>query len=272
MKMNEIMLNESNYFSPEMSLRYLGASQFKDFTGIRGITGCEAKALAKLTGEWKEEPGTAMLVGSYVDAHFEGTLDIFKAKNPQIFKATGDRGLKSDFVHALKIIERIERDELFMQFMAGSKQVIMTAHLFGTDWKIKIDSYHHDKAIVDLKVMKSIRDKFYLKDQGYVNFIENWGYDYQAAIYQMVIEANTGKELPFFIAAASKEEEPDLEIIQIEQTKINEAKNMIEAYTPRIIRLKNGEEEPHRCETCDYCRSTKVLKAPIWSSELMVGL
>jgi hypothetical protein len=270
--MNEILLNESNYFSPEMSLRYCGSSQFKDFTGIRGITGCEAKALAKLRGEWKDEIGIALLVGSYVDAHFEGTLDVFKAKNPQIFKTTGDRGLKSDFVHALKIIERCERDPLFMQFMSGSKQVIMTANVFGMDWKIKIDVYHHDKAIVDGKVMKSIKDKFYLKDQGYVNFIEYWGYDYQAAIYQMVVEANTGKQLPFYIAAASKESEPDIEVIQIEQTKINEAKTMIEAFTPRIIQLKNGEVEPIRCNECDYCRSTKVLEAPIWSSELMIGL
>lgn len=270
--MNEIMLNESNYFSKEMSFRYLGSSQFKDFTGIRGITGCEAKALAKLMGEWTEEPSAAMLFGSFVDAHFEGTLDIFKAQHNELFKKTGDRGLLSQYEHAYRVIERIERDDLFMQFMAGSKQTIMTANVFGTDWKIKIDSYHHDKAIVDLKVMKSIKDKFYLKDQGYVNFIENWGYDYQAAIYQMVVEANTGKQLPFYIAAASKESEPDIEVIQIEQTKINEAKIMIEAFTPRIIQLKNGEVEPIRCNECDYCRSTKVLEAPIWSSELMIGL
>ena len=268
--MNEIMLNESNYFSPEMSLRYLGASQFKDFTGIRGITGCEAKALAKLRGEWKEEPSPSMLVGSYVDAHFEGTLDIFRAQHPEIYTQKGE--LKAEFKRALKVIERIERDPLFMQFMSGAKQVIMTAKVFGIDWKIKIDSYHVAKAIVDLKVMKSITEKFYLKDQGWVNFIEYWGYDYQAAIYQMVEEENTGVRKPFFISAASKEEEPDIEIIQIEQAKIDEAKIVIEASVPRIKDLKEGLAEPHRCETCDYCRSTKVLKAPIWSSELMVGL
>jgi hypothetical protein len=268
--MNEIMLNESNYFSKEMSLRYCGSSQFKDFIGIRGVTGCEAKALAELNGEWEEEPNTAMLIGSYVDAHFEGTLDIFRAQHPEIFKKNGD--LLATFQHANKIIERIERDELFMTFMSGQKQVIMTANFFGIDWKIKIDAFHPDKAIVDLKVMKSIKDKFYLKDQGYVNFIENWGYDYQAAIYQKVVELSTGKQLPFFIAAASKEPEPDIEIIQIEQSKINEALTMIEFYAPRIVDLKQGKAEPTRCEQCDYCRTTKVLEQPIWSSELMIGL
>ncbi len=270
--MSEIILNESNYFSPEMSLRYCGSSQFKDFAGIRGITGCEAKALAKLKGEWHEEPNKAMLIGSYVDSHFEGTLDIFSAKHPEIFYKNSTTKLLKDFQHAEKVIERCERDQLFMQYMAGAKQVIMTSNFFGLDWKIKIDSFHLDKAIVDLKVMKSIRDKFYLRDQGYVTFIDNYGYDYQAAIYQKTVELSTGKKLPFFLAVASKELEPDIEVIQIEQFKIDAALVEIEMYSHRISQLKNGEVEPDRCEQCDYCRSTKVLKTPIWSADLMPGL
>ncbi len=260
------MLNESNYFSREMQEKYCGSSQFKEFIGIRGVMGCEERALAKISGEWTEEPSTAMLVGSYVDAHFEGTLDLFKAKNPQIFTKSGD--LKSNYRQAEEIIQRAERDPKFMEFMSGEKQVIMTANFFGIDWKIKIDSYHPGVAIVDLKVMRSITDTFYLKDQGRVNFIENWGYDYQAAIYQKVVEINTGKKLPFYIAALSKDKCPDLAIIQLEQTKIDEAMGFIEAYANRVRRLKLGETEPDRCEMCDYCRHTKVLTAPIWSSEL----
>ena len=33
--------------------------------------------------------------------------------------------------------------------------------------------------------------------------------------------------------------------------------------------LKNGEVNPIRCEHCDYCKHTRILKAPIWSSELI---
>ncbi len=259
-------LTAENYFSNDMNLKYCGSSQFKDFIGIRGVVGCEAKATATLAGAWQEEPSTAMLVGSYVDAYFEGTLDKFKEDNPKIFKKNGE--LKSDYIQAEKIIERAEKDDLFMQFMSGDKQVIMTGNFFGTDWKIKIDSYHKDTAIVDLKVMKSITDTFYLPDQGRVNFIENWGYDYQAAIYQKVVEINTGKKLPFYIAALSKEKETDLEIIQIEQTKIDEALNFIEMYIGRVNELKQGKTKADRCEKCDYCRATKVLTKPILSSEL----
>jgi hypothetical protein len=31
----------------------------------------------------------------------------------------------------------------------------------------------------------------------------------------------------------------------------------------RIDALKRGEIEPERCEHCDYCRSTKVIKKPV---------
>lgn len=264
------ILNESNYFLPEMNMRYCGSSQFKSFMGIRGIAGCEAKAMAEVRGEWKREASVSMLVGQYVDCHFEGTLDLFKAQHPEIMLKGG--GLKAEFRHAEVIIERIERDKLFMDFMSGDKQVIMTGEFAGIEWKIKIDSCLPDVAIVDLKVMKDIRETFYLKDQGRVNFIEYWGYDYQAAIYQKVVELNTGKRLPFFIAAASKQEYPDIEVIQVEQPKLNAALDMIEAQAYRIGQLKRGEVEPIRCNTCDYCRSTKVLESPIWSEALVLGV
>ena len=61
------------------------------------------------------------------DAHFEGSLDIFKAKHPEIIKKDGD--LKAEYKQADYIIQRIERDEVFMKYMAGEKQVIMTGEL-----------------------------------------------------------------------------------------------------------------------------------------------
>ena len=79
------MLTNENYFSPENNWKYCGSSQYKDFFGSMGHHGCEAMALAKLRGEWMTEKTTALLVGSYVDAHFEGTLDLFRAQNPEIF-------------------------------------------------------------------------------------------------------------------------------------------------------------------------------------------
>ena len=42
-----------------------------------------------------EKKTAALLVGSYVDAHFSNELAIFKAQNPEIFTRNGD--LKSEY-------------------------------------------------------------------------------------------------------------------------------------------------------------------------------
>lgn len=262
-----MILTSENYFSREADEKYLSVSQYKEFVGTLGRPACESQALAKLHREWETAKTTALLVGSYVDAHFEGTLDLFKAQNPDIFTKAGS--LKAEYKRSEEIINRIERDELFMKFMGGKKQVIMTADLFGAEWKIKIDSYNEGICIVDLKVMKSIREAEYCRDFGFMNFIRYWGYDIQGAVYQKVVELNTGKKLPFYIAAASKEVYPDIEIIQLEQTILDEALNQIEDKVPLILALKSGEAEPVRCESCDYCKHTKILKTPIWSSDLL---
>lgn len=176
-----MLLNNENYYSKEADREYLSVSQYKNFMGTIGKPACESQAMAMLNGEWKLEKTTALLVGSYVDSHFEGSLDLFRAQNPAIFTKSGD--LKADYKKAEEIINRIERDETFMQFMSGEKQVIMTADMFGAKWKIKMDSYIADKAIVDLKVMRELHKAEYTKDFGYMDFIQYWGYDIQGAVY-----------------------------------------------------------------------------------------
>lgn len=147
-----MVLTAENYYSQEANEEYMSVSQFKDFCGTYGKMPCEFTAMEKLKGRWEEPKSKALMVGSYVDSYFEGTLDKFKAENPDLFKRDGT--LKAEFVKADEIIQRIERDDYFMKFMSGKKQVIMTGELFGTKWKIKMDSYIPDIAIVDLKVIR----------------------------------------------------------------------------------------------------------------------
>lgn len=262
-----MILTAENYFSKEADREYLSVSQYKNFMGTIGRPACEAEAMAKLNGEWEMKKTTALMVGSYVDAHFEGTLSLFQAQNPEIFTKQG--ALKAEYRKAEEIINRIERDDLFMKFMGGEKQLIMTADMFGSPWKIKIDSYLPGKAIVDLKVMRELHKAEFAKDYGYMNFIEYWGYDLQAAVYQEVVYQNTGERLPFFIAAASKEEETDIELIWIPDDHLREKLIDVENNTPKIVALKNGEVEPIRCGLCDYCKHTKVLMRPIHFTELL---
>lgn len=265
-----MQLTNGNYYSQEANREYMSVSQFKDFNGTYGRIACEYSALEKLEGRWEDEKSTALMVGSYVDSYFEGTLELFKAENPDLFTKKGE--LKADYKKAEQIIARIERDEYFMKYMSGQKQVIMTGELFGAKWKIKMDSYIPNVAIVDLKVMASITDLKWVKDIGYLDFVRYWGYDIQGAIYQEIVRQNTGKKLPFYIAGATKEKEPDIQIIHVTDNYLQEALHMVEANMPRILRVKNGEADPDRCELCDCCRHNRVLTRPISITDLTAGI
>lgn len=265
-----MVLTAENYYSREANKEYMSVSQYKDFAGTYGKMACEFSAVEKLEERWAQEKTTPLLVGSYVDSYFEGTLEEFKKKNPEIFTQKGQ--LKADYKQAERIIARMERDPLFMQYMSGEKQVIMTGELFGAEWKIKIDSFVRGIAITDLKVMASITKLEWVKDIGYLDFVRYWGYDIQGAIYQEIVYQNTGERPPFYIAAGTKEEEPNIEVIHVTQNYLDEAKHMVEMNMPRILRVKNGEVEPDRCEMCDCCRHTKVLKRPISITNLVAGI
>lgn len=256
-----MVLTADNYYSDEANRQYMSVSQFKDFNGTYGRIGCEFAAMEKLAGRWNPEPSTALMVGSYVDSYIEGTLDDFKSRNPDIFTAKGE--LKAPYKKAEEIIARIERDKYFMKYLSGEKQTIMTAELLGCKWKIKMDSYIPGVAIVDLKVMSSITDLKWVKDIGYLDFVRYWNYDIQGAIYQKIVEINTGKKLPFFIAAVTKETEPDIRIIHVTQNYLDEALLIVESNINRVLMVKNGEVEPDRCDLCDCCKHNRILRRPI---------
>ena len=225
---------------------------------------CSASALAELNAEHEREMTTALLVGSYVDAWFEGTLDNFKKEHPEVFKKDGS--LKAEYLQAEDIIARVQKDELFMHYMSGKKQVVKTGYIEGIPFKIKIDSYHKGKMIVDLKVIKDFKP-IYDEDEGcYLDFIRYWGYDIQAAIYQAI----EGNRLPFYICAVTKEKTPDLKVIQIPQSWIDNAMEIVKHNVEMIDMIKHGEIPPIRCERCDYCKATKMLSRVISAEELLL--
>ncbi len=246
-----MILTSENYFTMQANMEYMSCSQWKSFYE------CEDKALAELAGDYRRPDSTALLVGSYVDAHYEGTLDIFKAQHPEIFKKDGS--LKADYSKAEEIIQRCERDPLFAKYMSGDKQVIMTGEIAKVPFKIMIDSYHKDKAIVDLKCMKDFQPIWNAELHRKEPFVEAWHYDIQGAIYQEIVRQNTGKQLPFFIAAATKESATDICVMSIPQERLNECLTLVKAMAPRYQALKAGNEKPVRCEKCDWCKNTKIL-------------
>jgi len=246
-------LTNANYFSQRANREYYSVSQWKSFKK------CSNMAMAEIRGKYVREETTALLVGSYVDAYFDNELEKFKAEHPALFKKDGT--LKSDYIQADQIIERLKRDPLMMKYLTGGqRQVIMTGVIEGVAVKIKVDTLHPDK-IVDGKIVKDF-EPIYVEDKGRLMWWEAWDYDTQGAVYQEVVYQNTGKRLPFFLAPATKEKVTDIDILHIEQSHLDFA---MEGFKRDIIghdAIKKGIVKPERCETCDWCKETKKLKAP----------
>ena len=264
----EIMeLTANNYFSKEANMEYMSSTQLKSLVGSMGRPACEEHALKLLKGEITEEKSTDMLIGAYVDAYFSDEMqDFLKNNSDVIYTKSGSK--YAHFKQADEMIERVKRDKLFMEFMSGEHQKIFTAEMFGTKWKCKLDSYHKGKCIVDLKCVADIYKTFYVKDYGHMNFIEYWGYITQLAIYQKIVELNTGEKLPCYICAVDKTSHPAIEIIQIPDDRMSVELSLIEYDVKHAIALKNGEVTPLRCGKCAYCKDTKIIQSPITLDEL----
>ena len=246
------MLNKDNYYTHEMNERYWSASLIKDFMD------CEARALATLRGEYVRPSSTALLVGSYVDAHFEGPAaqTEFMQNHPEIFNSrTG--ALKADYTKADEMIARAESDPVFTEYLTGEKQTIMTGKIFGFDFKAKFDVYLPGKRIVDLKTVRDLKP-IYKPGQGRLNFAAAWNWPLQMAIYQAI----EGNRLPCYLAVITKEDPPTLELVQIPQEMLDAELSYLQFKLPRFDAIRQGIIEPNRCEDCAFCRQTKKLTGP----------
>lgn len=248
--MKTMNLTEETYYSQKANKEYFSVSQYKDFAK------CEAMAMAKISGAYKPEMTRAMLIGSFVDSYFEGTLEKFIKEHPAVF--TRKNELRSEFRKANEIIGRIKNDEKFMKFMSGEKQRIITFELFGVPWKMKMDSYLPGICITDLKVVAKFKN------------LPLWRYDLQGALYQKGVEIVTGEQIPFYLAVATKERVIDLDIFQIPQDILGMALSEMKINMERFAEIKVGYREPEYCGVCDYCKSIKKAKVRDYK-ELMEG-
>ena len=252
-------LTENNYYSTEANAEYWSVSLFKEWKD------CEARGLATIRGEYQRKPSKAFLEGGYVDAHFAGSMNQFLTEHPEIVNSrTG--ALKAEYVKAREAIEKAEHSEMFMEFLSGARQTILTGELFGTKWRAKPDFLADDK-IVDLKYMRDIQPIWHEGERK--PFVDAYGYDIQAWAYQQIVYQNTGKMLPFYLAVITKEDPAGLYIIELPQYRLNPAGEVVKYYVRQFEAVKSGEREPVRCENCSYCRDTKVLDHVTTYDELL---
>lgn len=256
-------LTKDNYFTNDSDKEYMSVSLFKSFKQ------CEAKTIAKLNGEWEDVNKDALLLGSYVHAWSEGTLEEFKKEHPEMYSSRGStKGqLKSNFLIADKMITTLANDALVNKIRKGQKEVIQTTNLFGIPWKSMIDIYNpNKKAIVDLKTTRNIHRKY----SGNENFIVHYDYLLQMAIYCEIDRINRKAEDYYqpHIIAVSKEDIPDKEVIFLGTDFIEDKLLEVEILIDHIKDVWLGKVLPVGCGECDYCKSTKKLTKILHYTEL----
>lgn len=250
-------LTEANYHSLDANKEYWSVSQFKEFRE------CSEAAKARLLGLYQPPETDALLMGSFIDAHFSGTLGQFQEEHPELYKKDGT--LKAQYRKAMQAAERVEAEPMLTEYLGGDSQAIMTGEICGLPWKVKIDSLHPDK-IVDLKYMKDLGTVY--KNGERQPFVQAYGYDLQGFIYQEIVRQNTGKKLPFYLAVVTKEDPPDVALIHVGDKFLNVNKGMVEHYLPEFNRIKTGEEPPEACGSCPWCRQSKTIEKPMEYEEL----
>lgn len=257
-------LNKNNYYGIEADNYYMSVSQFKSFCK------CEAKAMAKLKGEWKDDNQDALLIGYYVHSWSEGTLEEFRKEHIEMFKKDGS--IYAKYEMADKMINTLANDELISKVREGQKEVIMTAEIFGVPWKCMIDIYNPDKkVIVDLKTTREIHKKYWNEDERrFQNFIEYYDYLLQMAMYAEIDRINRNSDEYFLphIIAVSKENVPDKAVIFLGTDFIKDKLLEVEIKMDRVMKVKSGIENPIGCGKCDYCKSIKQLNNVVHYQDL----
>lgn len=264
-----LKLTEENYHSLKANQQYMSVSQFKSFQK------CEAAALAKVNG-WEEKgKNDALLLGSYVHAHFEGNLQHFKNDHPEILSSRGpSKGeLLAKFKNADAMIEAIEAQPFALFALNGLSEVILTAEIGGVMWKAKIDKLAASMGrFSDIKTTRDMFARTYKPEYGaYVSFIEAYDYPLQMAVYAEIERISAGRDywLEPIIVAVSNEEQPIVRVIGGFSERIDVELELMKERLPHVIAVKSGKVKPKRCGKCSYCRTTEQLDSVIHYAELI---
>lgn len=269
-------LTQDNYYEDK---NYLSVSRFKQYLE------CEAKALALDTGKWIDERDQKPLIfGNYVHSYFENKEaheKFLEEHQSDLFSSRKPYGLLADYKLADKVIAALETDELFNNLYHGrkgdqvEKEMIVTGTIASVPFKGKIDSINHTRNyMVDLKTMKTIYGEEWCQElkskvPGAIANIVNYHYHVQTAVYQELLKQMTGHSYRPLIVAVSKENEPDKEILSLDEEMLSEGLEFVSERVGHIWDVVTGKIGPSKCGKCNYCRSRKKLNRIVSISELL---
>lgn len=274
---DDYILTTDNYYNSESNLHYVDYSTYKEFCGSPSKKGCECRGLAEANGSWVRPKTKALAVGSFVDSYFEGSLSQWIKDNPECFRK--DNELRAEFKHAMAMIKRAIKEPLFMSYMQGEKQKILTAEIAGVPIRVKMDVFNEErKFVTDLKTAQSIHKTYYAADLGErLAFWEHFAYDVQAVFYTQAVLQNYGFMPDYYLCVITKEKEdgvphPRLAVIHIPETRIREKLSEVEMKIPKVWSILKGEYDAIPCGTCAWCADNLPLDTIYEADEILLDI
>lgn len=152
-----------------------------------------------------------MAISSYIDAFVSGQEEEFLQKEIEkinnkeksyILLKSGKKTAK--VIQADEVIAQMQQDEMFMKYINGDHQQIMTGEISGVPVKIKIDSFHKDKCIVDLKAMANLDLIWNDKTRQKENFVDTYDYVLQRCIISRNCKAKYRKTITIYYSSCNK--------------------------------------------------------------------
>lgn len=250
-------MEHKEYFSPENETRFMSNHQWKDWLA------CEARAKAQyIDHTYKQPDRDAFIIGRLFEAIIQGRESEFKETTPTAYNKKGE--LYEKYKIASEMAIKTVNDGMMRRAMSGESQVAFTGEIAGLPWKCLVDYVQHDKeAVIEIKTTKDFDQCWAFLDEKNkkVEWYEEYNYWRQIAVQRELVFQKTGKYYKMIVAAVTKQDPPDIELLAFEnEARIQLELMEIQSKTSRIKALLEGIERPIRCGKCDYCRATKEIK------------
>jgi len=258
--MMEALLNPANYHAPESERYWLSASQLLVWRR------CEALAAARFLQGKNEWPAAtaAMLAGKYLSARWAGDacLQELTATSPELFRRDGT--LRAEFVQCEELYRRTASDPLFAGYMTGEHWAIFTGVLFGVPWKARIEVYNPERNFMtDLMLCRDFDPVWQPATGSRVSFYAARDAYLSLGLRQLLVEQATGRRPELYLATVTRQTPPDLKVLEFNNpaatARIARELSAVAELVARIEAIRAGRAVPVRCETCEYCRTTRVL-------------
>lgn len=258
--MNDFVLTQDNYFSPEAMQLYMSNSQFKAFYT------CSGAAMAELEERWKPELKDCFTEGHLFEAIVCGGEELFYMQHPEIISTRGESkgSPKANYLRVVEAAQAIRRQPAMMEIIERcEKQKIVTGNINGVPYKGCIDLYDPVTGDCwDTKCMKDFKGEYSPEEGRRLEWWEVYGYHRQAAIYRKLCRQMGIKTGRFGLMAATKEPVPDAAWLVFGEQLLDCALDVVYELSPMYQAMKIGMVEPQECGGCNYCRTVKILLEP----------